>query len=116
MQSMSVESIQRYIDTNYQYLVCEDQSKIMAVIAIRDNSHLFHLFVSDTYQGKGLAKRLWLLAANNSITQGNTGYFTVNSALNAQKIYLKLGFTPVSEVRIRKGIKDIPMEIYLEPD
>jgi len=37
----------------------------------------------------------------------------VNSALNAESVYLKLGFKPISGVRTNKGILDIPMTLKL---
>jgi N-acetylglutamate synthase-like GNAT family acetyltransferase len=111
IRSMKPEMITQYMSTNCLYHVVEDNNQIAGVIAIRDNSHLFHMFVADKFQGKGLAKMLWHHAKDLCLLNGNTGTFTVNSALNAKSVYLKLGFKPISGVRTHKGILDIPMQI-----
>ena len=71
------------------------------------------VFVAAEFQGKGLAKMLWQHAREICLKNGNTGSFTVNSAVNAKPVYLKLGFKPISEVRTHKGILDIPMTFNL---
>jgi len=111
IRSMKPEMITQYMSTNCLYHVVEDNNQIAGVIAIRDNSHLFHMFVADKFQGKGLARMLWHHAKDLCLLNGNTGTFTVNSALNAKSVYLKLGFKPISGVRTHKGILDIPMQI-----
>ena len=112
LASMTSDSIKQYINDGYQYHVVEDDSSVIGVVGIKNNCHLYHLFVSDSHQGRGLSKRLWVHAKNVCLQNGNEGVFTVNSALNAKSVYLKLGFTPTGEIREKSGIKDIPMEIY----
>ena len=46
--SMTESEIQRYLSLNYVYYVAENQlGGIIGVVAIRDNSHLYHFFVAD---------------------------------------------------------------------
>ncbi|OUS33876.1 GNAT family N-acetyltransferase, partial ['Osedax' symbiont bacterium Rs2_46_30_T18] len=92
LQSMSRQSIENYFRVGYQYWLGEIDSQLMAVIGIRDNSHLYHLFVADSFQGKGYAQQLWLNAKAECLGNGNPGVFTVNSALNAAPVYRKWGF------------------------
>jgi GNAT superfamily N-acetyltransferase len=118
LESMSPDAIAGYLGGSYHYYLLEDhtpagQKPLVGVIGIRDNNHLYHLFVAKTHQGLGLGKRLWLHAKDECLAKGNTGRFTVNSALNAQNVYLKLGFTPLGAIRENQGIKDIPMELVL---
>ena len=114
LRSMSGQSIENYFSAGYQYWLGEIDNQLMAVIGIKDNSHLYHLFVADCFQGKGHAHQLWQHAKAECLALGNPGIFTVNSALNATPVYRKWGFEPVSEVRQRSGIKDIAMRLQLE--
>ena len=113
IRSLKPKMIAQYMTTNCLYHILEENNQIAGVIAIRDNSHLFHMFVADEFQGKGLAKMLWHHAREICLKSGNTGSFTVNSAVNAKSVYLKFGFEPISEVRTHKGILDIPMTLNL---
>jgi GNAT superfamily N-acetyltransferase len=69
--------------TNYSYFVARSQGQLVGVVAVRDNSHLFHLFVAEQFQGQGLSSKLWHLAKAEAMDLGNPGKFTVNSSLNA---------------------------------
>jgi GNAT superfamily N-acetyltransferase len=122
LESMSPDAIAGYLNGTFRYHLVEEQvaeqaldpqKRLVGVIGMRDNSHLYHLFVAKTHQGLGLGKRLWLHAKDECLAKGNTGRFTVNSALNAQNVYLKLGFVPLGAIRENHGIKDIPMELVL---
>ena len=113
LNSMNQSSIEHYFDSGYQYNVAVINDTIVGVIGIRDNSHLYHLFVAKSHQGKGISKKLWDYGKQQSINNGNPGFFTVNSALNASDLYIKWGFEAQSEIRERAGIKDIPMRLTL---
>lgn len=113
LNSMSVQSIESYFDLGYQYSVAVIDEQIIAVIALKNNSHLYHLFVADSHQGQGIAKQLWEQSKTVAIIAGNPGIFTVNSALNAAALYRKWGFVDTQEVRQTNGIKDIPMRLEL---
>lgn len=112
LASMTSTSIKGSFNESYQYHISEDKGCLTGVVGMKNNSHLYHLFVSDSHQGQGLSRKLWEHARDQCLQKGNNGFFTVNSALNATNIYLKLGFTPAGEIRETSGIKDIPMQIY----
>ena len=114
--SMSKQRIQEYYDSGCRYLVGTDNGVIIAVIGMRNNSHLYHLFVADSHKGKGCAKALWEYAKCECIEQYATHKFTVNSALNAASMYEKWGFKAVTGVREHLGIKDVPMQLLLRAD
>ncbi|MDW6092595.1 GNAT family N-acetyltransferase [Vibrio rhizosphaerae] len=112
--SMSVANIETYLSGNYFYVVAVNPSDtVVGVAGIRDFSHLYHLFVADHYQGQGLSRQLWDVVKQASFNHGNHGYFTVNSAVNAEHVYLRFGFKRVEGVRNRNGILDIPMVLEL---
>ena len=113
LESMNAQSITGYIESGYCYFKAIEQDELIAVIGVRDNSHLYHLFVNENYQGKGIAATLWAVAMKESLSQGNSGVFTVNSAVNAAGLYRKLGFIEQSGIRERGGIKDIPMQLTI---
>lgn len=108
--SMSEQSIASYLSANYAYVVAVTPANdIVGVAGIRDYAHLYHLFVSDNYQGKGLSRKLWSAIQTQSLQQGNSGRFTVNSALNAESVYARFGFKRIEGIRNRQGMVDIPM-------
>lgn len=113
LNSMAPNCISNYLDAGHEYHVAELNGELVGVVGMKDNAHLYHLFVADSQQGKGLSRTLWEQAKDVCLANGNEGQFTVNSALNATDVYLKFGFVPVSGVRERAGIKDMPMELTL---
>jgi len=108
--SVSVEAEQNYLGSErYRYLVALVGEELAGFIAIRDNSHLFHLFVARSHQRSGLARRLWEQARHEAQLQGNPGNFTVNSSLGAVPIYKAFGFVPDGSVTSVDGISFLPM-------
>lgn len=113
LNSMAPNCISGYLSAGYEYHIAELNGEIMAAVGMQENTHLYHLFVADAQQGKGLSRTLWEHAKNVCLGKGNPGKFTVNSALNAVDVYLKFGFVPVSGVREKCGVKDMPMELNI---
>ena len=110
VESISPEAIKKYISSdNFLYLTGKIDAHLVGVVAIRDNKHLFHLFVSPASQGKGLGRRLWHKAKEAALKAGNVGEFSVNSSLNAVPVYAAFGFKAVGDVRTSNGISFQPM-------
>jgi ribosomal protein S18 acetylase RimI-like enzyme len=84
-------SIRGFIGSGFRYWVAEKDKSIVGFVGIRDNSHLYHLFVSESEQRQGLARKLWHVAMAACREAGNTGRFTVNSSNNAVPVYESLG-------------------------
>ena len=78
---------------------------------MRGRSHLFHLFVDDSYQGRGLARQLWNEARRRVTQSGGLSEFTVNASLNAVIVYERFGFQSEGEVRQVNGISFQPMRL-----
>lgn len=93
----------------YHYLVGEMDRELAAVIALRDNSHLFHLFVDARFQQRGLASALWAHLRQHALDEGNPGEFTVNATLGAVPVYRRFGFAPVSGPITEDGIRYVRM-------
>jgi len=115
LSSMSEDSIEKYLSTNYDYVVAvSTDNEVIGVAGVRDNTHLYHLFVDDNFQGNGLSRKLWEAVKEEAIRKGNNGSFTVNSAVNSEGVYLRFGFKRTEGIRNRQGMVDVPM--VLEPD
>ena len=113
LDSLSPESIENSIKQGSQYHIAELDDIIIGIIGFRDNRHLYHLFVNEQYQKKGIARQLWFIAREQCIKNGNAGVFTVNSSVNAKSVYEKFGFVSQSDVLERNGITYIPMKLTL---
>ncbi len=114
LKSISVESIEGFISKpNFRYFVGLVDMELAGVAAVRDNKHLFHLFVSSQFQRKGLARELWNFVLHDALLSGNSGEFTVNSTPFAVPVYASFGFETVGEKVETRGIAFVPMKLLL---
>jgi GNAT superfamily N-acetyltransferase len=117
LASVSAEAEHGYLSAeNFLYYVARSEGKLAGVIALRDNSHLFHLFVAKRFQGNHLASQLWKAIKSKAQQAGNAGFFTVNSSLNAIPIYERFGFVRRGEVQQMHGIAFQPMQLVAGQD
>lgn len=82
---------------------------IIGVIVTRADKHLYHLFVADAFQRRGLGKRLWAVASQACLQAGGSGPVTVNSARSAVGFYRKLGFCEAGPAAEERGAVSVPM-------
>ena len=110
LASVSLQAEREYLASDrYRYLVAYSDSQLAAFIAIRDGSHLFHLFVERSRQGQGIARRLWERALRERCAPDSDRDFTVNSSLPAVPVYQAFGFVPAGPIRREHGISFLPM-------
>ncbi|MGI9318919.1 MAG: GNAT family N-acetyltransferase [bacterium] len=109
LESMSSEKIHEYIESGYKYFVAEIDGRIVGAAAIKENRHLYHLFVAEDCQKQGLGRTLWEEAKSDALKQGNAGAFTVNSSPNAAKFYERIGFVVEGDSVTASGITHVPM-------
>ena len=102
---------QYLLSPRYAYLVAEEQNSLVGCIAIRDGTHLFHLFVARSHQRSGVATRLWLAAKEAASSAGGPVSFTVNSSLNAVPVYGAFGFRPAGAIVSVHGVSFLPMRL-----
>lgn len=108
--NIGIDAQRRYLgQANFRYHVALRGGELQGVVAVRDNTHLFHLFIKESQHRQGLGRRLWELARDEAMARGNPGAFTVNSAARATGLYLRLGFVPAGEPVEHDGIVDVPM-------
>lgn len=109
-QSVSAQAEAAYLgDPRFSFLLAFDRGNLVGFLAMRDKSHLFHLFVATTHQGLGLATILWRQAYLSLGGEGYPGPITVNSTLGAVGFYQKLGFQCIGSVIRAGGIAFQPM-------
>ena len=110
LTSMSAQADREYLTSpRYRYLLTYSSPQLAGFIAIRDGSHLFHLFVERAHQRQGLARALWERALHELGPPESQGAFTVNSSLAAVPVYRALGFLPAGSIRSLHGISFLPM-------
>ena len=110
LASVSVQAERKYLASErYRYLLAYSGSQLAGFIAIRDGSHLFHLFVERSHQRQGIARRLWDRALAKMCAPDSNGGFTVNSSLSAVPVYQAFGFTPAGSMQSMHGISFLPM-------
>ena len=110
LASVSVEAEREYLaSARYLYVLACSGSQLVGFIAIRDGSHLFHLFVERAHQRQGIARLLWERALGDLCAPSSAGVFTVNSSLSAVPVYRALGFLPAGSITSVHGISFLPM-------
>src|SRR6186997_2581909 len=60
LEGMTEEETRTRMELGFRYLVAVDGEGIVGVGAMKENSHLYHLFVSETHHGQGIARMLWV--------------------------------------------------------
>ena len=110
LASVSVQAERDYIASqHYGYLLAYSDSQLAGFIAVRDGSHLFHLFVERSHQRHGIARRLWQRALEQLCASSCDGGFTVNSSLSAVPVYQAFGFVPAGSIQSVHGISFLAM-------
>ncbi len=114
LKSIEANAICDFISApNFCYYVGFVENQLAGVVAVRDASHLYHLFVAQRFQGQGLSRDLWLHAKESAISTGNVNRFTVNSTPYAVPIYERFGFGAMGPRVETHGIAFVPMELHL---
>lgn len=90
--------------TNFVHL---ENKEIVGYISLQGPGHLYHLFVSEKFQGKGIARRLW----EHVIDGSGSERYTVRSSLSAVPVYRRFGFVNSAPAASKDGIGYQPMEI-----
>jgi GNAT superfamily N-acetyltransferase len=103
--------IRGYIAMGHVYHVADIDGEIAGFIAIRERTHLFHMFVSVKWQRRRVGRKLWEVARETAILNGGSGAFTVNASNFAVPVYEAMGFVRVAPTQCVKGLFFNPMEL-----
>jgi GNAT superfamily N-acetyltransferase len=105
-------AIERYLsDPRYAYQLAHIDGELAGVVAMRDNTHLFHMFVPRALHRRGMARRLWQAARDAALAKGDVTTFTLNSSVYALPLYASLGFVPSGPRVEEGGIAFVPMRM-----
>jgi ribosomal protein S18 acetylase RimI-like enzyme len=94
---------------NFRYQLALHGNILAGLVAVRDNSHLYSLYVASAYHARGLGRLLWEAGRDDARALGNRGRFTVNSSAYAQAMYQHLGFRATGPMAELNGIRFVPM-------
>lgn len=103
----------RIASPQFRYWVAEANGAVVGVVAMRDMTHLFHLFVAEERHGGGLGRRLWDTARASVAASADATALTVNASANAAAIYRHWGFVDTGPLMQHGGIAFIPMRLML---
>lgn len=90
------------------------EGRLVGVAAMRDECHLFQLFVSTRLQRRGIADRLWQRTMRDAARRAGTRHFTLNASAVVVPIYRRFGFVPNGPLTISaSGLVTQPMRLDL---
>lgn len=107
--TMTPAAVEQRLASGDRHHVAIHHGTLAGVIVTRADKHLYHLFVGDAFQRRGLARRLWAVASQACLDSGGSGRFTVNSARSAVGFYRKLGFAEAGPPAEERGVVSVPM-------
>ena len=102
LASMTARAEREWIRAGRRYQVAEMDGRLVGVVATRDDSHIFRLFVSRRFQRQGIARALLRRAVADCGRRSGTRTFTLNASACAVPAYLRLGFAVVGRA-LAKG-------------
>ncbi|WP_178090544.1 GNAT family N-acetyltransferase [Pseudomonas sp. SJZ079] len=112
MASISQAAIAGYItDEKFSYVLGFIDTELAGVAALRDNKHIYHLFVHPDFHRQGVAYGLWQYLKTEAVKNDNVEAFTVNSSIYAVPVYSRFGFIPTAELQNKNGIQFVPMRL-----
>jgi GNAT superfamily N-acetyltransferase len=97
----------RISSSKYLNFVFEEADSIVGYISIESPGHLYHLFVSEKFQGKGISRLLWEHARQNC----HDTTFSLRSSLHAIPVYKQFGFSESGPVGTKDGVSFQPMRM-----
>lgn len=114
LKSIEPDAIRIYIGSEeFQYFIGRVHGTIAGVVAMKGGTHLFHFFVAEQYQGRGLARLLWEHIKRPVLVAATARSITVNSSIFAMPIYEHFGFRKIGETVKHNGVVFVPMALEL---
>lgn len=107
LDGMTQERVEERLRDGHRNVVADLDGRIVGVATLRLPSHLYHLFVADDMQRRGLARALC-----NAVTAAADPAvpITVNAARHAQEAYRRLGFEATGPELHESGLRFVPMQ------
>ena len=82
------------------------KNQIVGFIVIKEDNHLFHLFVDEKYHQQYIGKKLWEYVKKNILFET----MTTNASLYAINVYESFGFVKQKDIQTYKELEFLPME------
>ena len=115
LDSVTPSEIEDYInDPKYNCLVAYSGQSLVGVVAVRDATHIHHLFVAPDAHRQGIATCLWNRAKTIALRAGNNEGFFVRSSEYAVPVYERFGFLIAGERSEKDGLVFVPMRLKLQ--
>jgi ribosomal protein S18 acetylase RimI-like enzyme len=114
LRKNGADAIRKFLEGTHRYHVAEIDGALAGFIGVRENKHLYHLFVAKAAQRRGIARALWEHAKRECAANGNSGSYTVNSSDYAICVYERLGFRRDGPAKMANGIEYNPMKLEAE--
>lgn len=102
-ESLRTSVIRRKIELGQRFHLAFVDDVLAGVAAVRDDSHVFQLFVGTRHQGRGIARKLWERLRRDCMRRSGTRVFTLNAAPGAVPVYLHMGFVIDRDPRRPRG-------------
>ena len=102
-QSLSTATIRGKIQAGQRFHLAFVDGVLAGIAAVRDDRHVFQLFVGTRHQGRGIARKLWERLRRDCMRRAGTREFTLNASLGAIPVYLRLGFVRDARPVERRG-------------
>jgi predicted N-acetyltransferase YhbS len=115
LEGLMEEETRKRMESGFRYIVAVQNDRIVGVGAMKDNTHLYHLFVAETHHGQGIARELWKTLRDEAIARGNPGRITVNSSRFAVPIYERFGFIRDGGITEKNEVTCQPMVWQIAP-
>ena len=109
LKSNDASAISTFMASGFQYWVAERGDALVGFAGVRNESHVYHLFVAKEEQSRGVGRSLWETARQACRVAGNPSRFTVNSSNNAVGVYESFGFVRAGHTQDSDGVLFNPM-------
>ena len=92
--------LQRINSSDYINFLCEQDGQVIGYGAMKRLNHLYHLFVAEAFQGKGISRKLW----EQLIAEESNATYTLRSSIFAIPVYERFGVKAVGERGSKDGV------------
>lgn len=93
----------------FTWWIAERNGAAQGLISLRDNAHLYQMFVMSALHGQGIGRRLWLHLLSTMTPTHLPKTITVNASAFGAPFYRKLGFVATGPRIETCGIAFVPM-------
>lgn len=105
----SLESLESRMEADYEMLVYENNGEVVGYIELKEGRHIAMLFVSPSFQKRGVGKSL----ISKILPYAKSDVITVSASLTSIPAYLNFGFDCVGDVSESSGLTYQSMEMKL---